>query len=108
MGGWVGAWQGLFDVQHEVLWGVEAVGLPSGELDLVVDAFQLAGADGVVAVVEDAILEEPQPWDEPAHHRVVDFGGEPAPLIQCLLRPAPYAVPVDRPELVLEGLDGAY
>ena len=68
------AWEGLFDLHAELDQVVESVGLPLDYLDLVVDAFQWAGANGAVAMVQDAILKASQRLDELAYPVVVPAG----------------------------------
>ena len=62
-----------------------SVGLSFDDFDLVVDPFQLAGVDGILAVVEDTF---PVPFEgvgEAVQGWMADGAGEPAPFLQGLL-----------------------
>ena len=77
-----------------------AIGFSLDDLDLVVDPFQLAGMDGVFAVVQDAFPMALQHSDESVHRRMADRQRLAAPVIQRPGRTTAVPVAPDPRELV--------
>ena len=74
----------------------------SDQFDFVIHSFEFSGVDGVVAMVQDAVFEKPQPTGKPSNRGVIDPVGHGAPGVQGTLGIVPVDVPEDRLELILE------
>jgi hypothetical protein len=75
------------DFQGKVTIVVKAIGLALDDFDLVVDAFELAGMDRMVTVIQDAVaivLQAPGKLDDV---RVADGARQGTPLGEAALRP---------------------
>ena len=81
---------------------MKAVGFSLDDFDLVIHTLQGAGANGIITMVQNALLEESQSADESAPLRVIDLGGHLAPLIKSPLRRTATPIAVDQLELVLQ------
>jgi len=90
----------LKDFQGKVTQIMKAVGLALDDFDLVVHPFQLAGVDGVVTVVQDAVAMTIEHLSKFVQGAVIQRPGQRAPLIQGFASPGSGLVRPDMLELV--------
>jgi hypothetical protein len=72
----------LFDLQDERVCIMKTIRFTVDHLDLVIGAFQFAGADRIVRMVQDAVLKESQASDESLNIRVINRLGHSTPAVQ--------------------------
>jgi hypothetical protein len=63
---------------------MEAIRFTFNDFDFIIDTFESTGTNRIIRMVQDAVLEEPQSFDECSYGWMVDLAGHIAPVLQGL------------------------